>query len=255
MIRFLLAAALLLAGCSKTAETAETGKAAETSKTAETGKAAESAKPAWAPGDPVIRFLSCGPMTCVGGDRLRVGEDGRAVSLRDGELVVVRLSTAELRDLRSELVALLAWREGTIDRTGGASDQPFSVVTVVDSGGGVHETRLEGGPLVEDERIFAAIQRLSALTDRVRTTGELDLTAPIEVTLYQDENTDPVRRVTWPRDVPTPALPTPDRWIVSQVYRGQEAKTLRAALGAAEDNVEVRIGKRTLIASWKAELP
>ncbi|MEV4376131.1 hypothetical protein [Streptosporangium sp. NPDC049644] len=244
MIRSLLAAVLLLTGCSATAETTATPETTAT--VARTGAQTD---------DVVVRFLRCGPMTCVGGDSLSVTGDGRAVSLRDGELVAVRLSATELGDLRAGLVEALAGREGTLDRTGGATDQPFAVITVTGQDGKVHENRLEGAPLVEDERIVAAGERLTALTGRIRATGTPDRTAPIEVTLYQDENTDPVRRMTWPKGVPTPALPTPDSWITSRVYRGQEAKTLRAALGAAEDNVEARIGKRTLIASWKAELP
>ncbi|MGW0587483.1 hypothetical protein [Streptosporangium sp. NPDC002607] len=253
---------LLLVGCSEPADTGKTATPAGAARTGGTTAPAgdlgltQSDAPQAMPDGVVIRFLSCGPETCGGGERMNVGADGRAVSLRKGELAVIRLSPAELSELRDGLVALLAGREGTIERTR-ASDQPFFDVTVVGLDGKVHQTRLEGAPLVEDKPIVAAFDRLSVLTRRVRATGELDRTAPIQVRMYEDENTDPVRRATWPKGVPMPVVPTsaPASWIENRVYRGQEAKALRAALGAARDYVEVRVGKRRLIVFWEAEVP
>ncbi|MEU0485606.1 hypothetical protein ABZ260_41310 [Streptosporangium sp. NPDC006013] len=241
---------LLLTGCSATAESTATVK---TSATAETS--APIARTGARTDDVVIRFLRCGPMTCVGGDSLSVTGDGRAVSLRDGELVAVPLSAAELGDLRAGLVAALAGREGTLDRTGGATDQPFTVITVTDREGKVHENRLEGAPLVEDERIVAAGERLTALTGRIRATGTPDRTAPITVTLYEGRGVRPIRQAGWPEGILAPVLDTAPGSLSSQTYRGEEAKALRTALGAAEEHVAVVVGGQTLIASWEAELP
>ncbi|GAA0841859.1 hypothetical protein ACFQVD_23465 [Streptosporangium amethystogenes subsp. fukuiense] len=244
MIRSLLAAVLLLTGCSATAETTAT---LETTATvARAGAQAD---------DVVVRFLRCGPMTCVGGDSLSVTGDGRAVSLRDGELVAVRLSATELGDLRAGLVEALAGREGTLDRTGGATDQPFAVITVTGQDGKVHENRLEGAPLVEDERIVAAGERLTALTGRIRATGTPDRTAPITVTLYEGRGVRPVRQASWPEGVLAPVLDQASGNPSSRTYRGEEAKALRTALGAAGEQVAVLVGGRTLIAGWEAELP
>ncbi|MER6172977.1 hypothetical protein [Streptosporangium sp. NPDC001681] len=250
MIRSLLAVVLLLTGCSATAESTATVK---TSATAETS--APIARTGARTDDVVIRFLRCGPMTCVGGDSLSVTGDGRAVSLRDGELVAVPLSAAELGDLRAGLVAALAGREGTLDRTGGATDQPFTVITVTGQDGKVHENRLEGAPLVEDERIVAAGERLTALTGRIRATGTPDRTAPITVTLYEGRGVRPIRQASWPEGVLAPALDPASGNLSSQTYRGEEAKALRTALGTAEENVAVVVGGQTLIARWEAVLP
>ncbi|WP_436760433.1 hypothetical protein [Streptosporangium sp. V21-05] len=247
-MRFLLAAVLLLlTGCSAT-----TG----TSAAVETTQPAVPATTAGArPGAVVVRYVSCGGMTCEGGDGMAVTADGRAVSLRDGELVVVPLPEAELRDLRAGLAASLAGREGTLDRTGGATDQPFAVVTVVDSGGKTHETRLEGTPSAEDGPIVAATERLSKLTARIRSTGTPDPAAPITVTMYEDPSTRPIRRATWPRGITTPIEAATGGNFGTRTYRGDEATTLRAALGKAGDNVTVTPGGKTLIARWEAVLP
>lgn len=231
---------LLVAGCSGNGTTA----------------AVETAPPAGEkPGDVVVRYVSCGGMTCEGGDGMSVTADGRAVSLRDGELVVVPLPAAELRDLRAGLVTSLEGREGTLDRTEGATDQPFAVVTVVDSGGKKHETRLEGTPTAEDEPIVAATGRLSKLTARIRSTGTPDVTAPITVTMYEDPSTRPIRQATWPEGITTPIEAATGGNFGTRTYRGGEATTLRAALGKAGDNVTVTTGGKTLIARWEAVLP
>ncbi|GAA2895757.1 hypothetical protein GCM10010517_60600 [Streptosporangium fragile] len=250
MIRMPLAAALAfaavlpLAGC--------TGGAPPAGPPA-TPSAASSGTPG--PGDAVIRFLRCGPETCGGGDRLSVAGDGRAVTLRDGELVALALPVSEVEDMRARLVKSLAVRPGTLDRTGGATDQPFTVITAVASDGRVHETRLQGGPLVEDEWFVAEAERLTTLTRRVLTSGAVDRTAPIEVVAHRDENTDPVRRATWPTGVPAPALSSGPHGLTRREYRGREAAAVRASLGAAGDDVAVRVGGETLIASWQAVLP
>ncbi|MEV0753962.1 hypothetical protein [Streptosporangium sp. NPDC050280] len=207
------------------------------------------------PGDVVVRYVSCGGMTCEGGDSMSVTADGRAVSLRDSELVVVPLPVAELRDLRAGLVESLAGKEGTLDRTGGATDQPFAVVTVVDSGGRTHETRLEGTPTTEDAPVVAATERLSKLTARIRATGTPDSTAPVTVTMYEDPSTRPVRRATWPEGITTPIEAASGGNFGTETYRGDEAKALRTALGKAGENVTVVAGGKTLIARWEAVLP
>jgi len=207
------------------------------------------------PGAVVVRYVSCGGMTCEGGDSMSVTADGRAVSLRDGELVVVPLPETELRDLRAGLVASLEGREGTLDRTGGATDQPFAVVTVVDSGGRTHETRLDGTPLAEDAPIVAATGRLSKLTARIRSTGTPDPAAPITVTMYEDPGARPIRQATWPEGITTPIEAATGGNFGTRTYRGREATTLRAALGKAGDNVTVAPGGTTLIARWEAVLP
>ncbi len=203
----------------------------------------------------VVRYVSCGGMTCEGGDGMSVTADGRAVSLRDAELVVVPLPEAELRDLRAGLVESLAGREGTLDRTGGATDQPFAVVTVVDPGGRTHETRLEGTPTAEDAPVVAATGRLSKLTARIRSTGTPDVTAPITVTMYEDPAARPRRQATWPEGIKTPIEAAAGGNFGTLTYRGRDATTLRAALGKAGDNVTVTAGGKTLIARWEAVLP
>ncbi|MGC5013211.1 hypothetical protein ACLQ2R_20835 [Streptosporangium sp. DT93] len=183
---------------------------------------------------------------------MSVTSDGRAMALREGELVAVPLPEAELRELRAGLAAALTGREGTLDRTGGATDQPFAVVTVVDASGKSHETRLEGSPLAEDAGIVAAIDRLAALTGRIRSTGTPDRSGPITVTMYEDPNTPAGRRAAWPGDVPVPI--TSGNHGVRE-YGGEQAKAVRAALGGPGDDVTVRAGDRTLIARWEAVLP
>ncbi|GAA4206306.1 hypothetical protein GCM10022252_68270 [Streptosporangium oxazolinicum] len=250
-MRFLLAAVLLLlTGCSAT-----TGTTATVETTAPTAPGGTIAPTGARPGDVVIRYVSCGGMTCEGGDSMAVTADGRAVSLRDGELVVVPLPEAELRDLRAGLVASLAGREGTLDRKGGATDQPFAVVTVVDPGGKKHETRLEGTPLAEDEPIVAATERLSKLTARIRSTGTPDPAAPITVTMYEDPSARPIRQATWPEGITTPIEAASGGNFGTRTYQGREATTLRTALGKAGDNVTVTPGGKTLIARWEAVLP
>ncbi|MEU8386081.1 hypothetical protein [Streptosporangium sp. NPDC048865] len=207
------------------------------------------------PGAVVVRYVSCGGMTCEGGDSMSVTADGRAVSLRDAELVVVRLPEAELRGLRAGLVESLAGREGRIDRTGGATDQPFAVVTVIDSGGRTHETRLEGTPAAEDAPVVAATGRLSKLTAKIRSTGTPDVTAPITVTMYEDPSARPRRQATWPEGIKTPIEAATGGNFGTLTYRGRDATTLRTALGKAGDNVTVTAGGKTLIARWEAVLP
>jgi|GEM_PF-6859805 len=240
-MRFLRTAVLLLLviGCSGT-----TTAAVETTASARAR-----------PDEVVVRFVSCGGMTCEGGDSMSVTADGRAGSLREGELVVVPLPAAELRDLRAGLVEALAGREGTLDRTGGATDQPFAVVTVVDSGARTHETRLEGTPSAQDAPVVAATERLSKLTARIRSTGTPDVTAPITVTMYEDPSAGPMRRATWPEGITTPIEAASGGNFGTQTYRGDEATALRTALGKAGENVTVTAGGKTLIARWEAVLP
>ncbi|MFS1297824.1 hypothetical protein [Streptosporangium longisporum] len=280
MIRILLAAVtflLLLAGCSggptetvsgATVEpTGNTGGAGST-RSPENTESMESTESPETPGSPgstegagvpgdrssdvVVRFHRCLGMTCDGGDAMSVTAGGRALSLRKGELVAVTLPRAELRELRAGIVADLAGREGTLDRTGGATDQPFAVVTVVDAAGRTHETRLEGSPTAEDARIVAAIDRLGALTARIRSTGTPDRTGPISVTMYEDPNTRTGREAAWPGGVPTPV--TSGNHGVRE-YRGEQAEAVRAALGGPGDEVGVRAGDKVLVARWEAVLP
>ncbi|MFI6506941.1 hypothetical protein ACIBCT_04990 [Streptosporangium sp. NPDC050855] len=271
MIRILLAAVtllLLLAGCSggptgtvsgATVEPTGSGEGAGSTGSTETpgtpgtpGSTEGAGVPGDRPSDVVVRFHRCLGMTCDGGDAMSVTAGGRALSLRKGELVAVTLPRAELRELRAGLTADLAGREGTLDRTEGATDQPFAVVTVVDAAGRTHETRLEGSPTAEDARIVAAIDRLGALTARIRSTGTPDRTGPITVTMYEDPNTRTGREAAWPGDVPTPI--TSGNHGVRE-YRGEQAEAVRAALGGPGDEVGVRAGDRVLVARWEAVLP
>ncbi|MBB2910367.1 hypothetical protein FHS43_001630 [Streptosporangium becharense] len=242
----LLVVALSLAGCGGGASPA--------------GSAAASPAPPQAapePGDAVIRFLEClnAEGGCAESGRMSVTGDGRALTRRDGELVVLQIPVSEVEDMRGRLVKSLARRPGTLDRTRGLSDQPYAVITAVAADGRVHETRLEGGPLVEDEWFVAEQERLSALTGRILATGKVDRKAPIEVSMYEDEDVEPARQATWPAGVPAPAMPSDPRAVAEREYRGEEAAAVRAALGTALDEVAVRVGGRTLIASWRAVLP
>ncbi|MEU4831999.1 hypothetical protein [Streptosporangium sp. NPDC023615] len=268
MIRLLPAAVtflLLLAGCSGGATDIVSGATVEPSTSSGTTVTVEPSTPpattatsktTATPGSPasdvVVRFHRCLGMTCDGGDAMSVTADGRAMSLRDGERVAVRLPGAELRELRARLVAGLAGRQGTLDRTGGATDQPFAVVTVVDASGRTHETRLEGSPSAEDAGVVAAIERLGALNARVRSTGTPDRTGPVTVTMYEDPNARTGRLATWPEGVPTPI--TSGNHGVRE-YRGEQAEAVRAALGGPGDEVRVRAGDKVLVARWEGVLP
>ncbi|WP_283136545.1 hypothetical protein [Rhizohabitans arisaemae] len=250
-----IALLLLLVGCSRPADPGPPARPPGNAGAGPTVGISGTAPVTVTPATVVIRFSRCGNGDGCGGeyDRLTVGADGRAVTWRGRELVAVRLPAAELNGLRTDLVALLAGREGTIDRFTG-SHEPAAEITVVNPDGKkVHRVRLNGTPTEQDKPIVTAVDRLRELTRRVRDTGEPDLTAPIAVRLYEDRNAiDELPKAQWPESVPDPGLPTDVPWVVE--YRGQEATALREALGSAPQ-AAVRIGKRTWVVSWEASPP
>ncbi len=209
-------------------------------------------------GDVLIQFHEVGARpalkntTSLRDDRLAVTINRRAATLRQGERVELTLPASEVRQLRRELAGDLADHDGTIDRTGGWTDQPFAVISTVDLEGDLHHVRYEGKD--RDAWFDSAAGRLRRLADKVRRDGTVDQEAPVQVSLRSatDEVGGPAIR--WPAAITPPALTAGS--VAYQTYAETEAARLRKVLGAAERDVLVRLPDgRSYAARWAALLP